>query len=236
MLRTGWGSWRACLLWGIATAIVSQSFALFMPAELAHPIPGASISNPVLAFEFARTPAHLDAVFGFPGDPLRPERIAGMIRGNILDYLFMVVYGSFVLAFFGASARTTGNPSWWRAGWLGPIAALSDAIENALLLSINADMGSPQSELIALPVFVWTKFIALSLACGLAAWALVRQSAWVPALLVLPPALAVWFGVAAPYARGEAAVLTIFIAWLTMLLYAGWRAWQYRGGQARANA
>ena len=226
MLRAGWGSWRACLLWGIATAIVSQSFALFMPAALAHPIPGASISNPVLAFEFARTPAHLDAIFGAVGEPGRDARIAGMMRGNVLDYLFMVVYGSFVLAFFGASARATGEQRWWLAGWLGPLAAIADAIENALLLSINADMADPRPELVWLPYPVWTKFIALSLACGFAAWALVRQRAWLPAILVAPPAVAVWFGVTAPFARGQMAVSTIFVAWLTMLAYAAWRTWR----------
>jgi hypothetical protein len=229
VLRAGWSSWRACLLWGIATALVSQSFALVMPAALAHPIPGASISNPVLAFEFARTPAHLDAIFGAPGDPLRAVRIAEMMRGNVLDYLFMAVYGSFVLAFFGASAASTGDARWRIAGWLGLVAALADAAENALLLSINADMASPGTELAWLPLFVWTKFIALSLACGLAAWAMVRQRAWLPAILVAPPALAIWAGMSAPYARGELAVMTIFIAWVTMLGYAAWRTWRERG-------
>ncbi len=226
MLRAGWGSWRACLLWGIATAIVSQSFGFFMPAELAHPIPGASISNPVLASEFARTPAHLDAVFGLPGDPLRAERIAGMFRVNLFDYLFMVVYGSFVLAFFGASAKVTGDPRWWRAGWLGPLAALSDAIENALLLSINSDMTTPEPELAFLSFFVWLKFIALAVACGFAAWAMVRQRAWLPAILVFPPAMAIWIGAAAPYRYGETAIFTIFVAWVVMLAFAGWRAWR----------
>ncbi len=221
-----WGSWRACLLWGIATAIVSQSFSLFMPVALAHPIPGASITNPVLAFEFARTPAHLDAIFGAVGEPGRDARIAGMMRGNVLDYLFMLVYGSFVLAFFGASARATGEPRWWLPGWLGPLAAVADAIENALLLSINADMANPQPELAWLPYPVWTKFIALSLACGFAAWALVRQRSWLPAIFVAPPAVAVWFGVTAPFARGQMAVSTIFIAWVTMLAYAAWRTWR----------
>lgn len=226
MLRAGWGSWRACLLWGIATAIVAQSFGSFMPAELAHPIPGASISNPVLAFEFARTPAHLDAVFGLPGDPLRAERIAGMFQGNLFDYLFMVVYGSFVLAFFGASAKATGDPRWWRAGWLGPLAALSDAIENALLLSINSDMPTPEPELAFLSFFVWLKFIALAVACGFAAWAMVRQRAWLPAILVFPPAMAIWVGATAPYRYGETAIFTIFVAWVVMLAFAGWRAWR----------
>ena len=147
-----------------------------------------------------------------------------MFRGNLFDYLFMVVYGSFVLAFFGASAKVTGDPRWWRAGWLGPLAALSDAIENALLLSINSDMTTPEPELAFLSFFVWLKFIALAVACGFAAWAMVRQRAWLPAILVFPPAMAIWIGAAAPYRYGETAIFTIFVAWVMMLAFAGWRA------------
>lgn len=226
MLRAGWSSWRICFLSGIATLIVSQSFSLFMPATLAHPVPGSSIANPVLAFEFARTPEHLDAIFGLPGDPLRPERIAGMMQGNVFDYLFMLVYGSFVLAFFGATARTTGNRRWWLAGWLGPLAAVSDAIENALLLSINADMATPERELALLAYPVWIKFTALAIACAFAAWAMIRQRGWLPAVLCLPPVFAIWFGLAAPYRWGEQAVGTIAIAWLAMLVWAAWRTWR----------
>lgn len=226
MLRAGWGSWRACLLWGIATLLVSQCFGFFMPETLASPIHDASISNPVLAFEFARTPAHLDAVFGLPGDPLREGRIAGMMQGNVFDYLFMVVYGSFVLAFFGATARATGRARWWLAGWLGPLAAASDAIENALLLSINSDMASPAEELALLPFPVWIKFTALALACGLAAWALFRQRGWLPAILCVPPAIVIWFGLAAPMDYGQLSVSTIAPAWVAMFGWAGWRTWR----------
>lgn len=224
--RSSWGNWRSCLLWGIATLAVSQSFALFMPQTLAHPIPGAAIDSPVLAFEFARTPAHLDAVFGEVGDPLRDARINGMMHGNVLDYLFMVVYGSFVLAFFGASATSTANPRWWWAGWLGPLAAIADAIENALLLSINAEMATPRIELAWLAIPVWIKFIALALACGLAAVALVRQRGWLAAPLCLPAPLAIGFGAAAPLRWGEMAVTTIALGWLGMLGFAAWATWR----------
>lgn len=228
MLRAGWGSWRACLVWGIATLVVSQSFGLVMPAVLAHPIPGTAIDNPVLAFEFARTPAHLEAVFGAPGDPLRASRIDRMIAGNLLDYLFMVVYGSFVLAFFGATTTMTGERRWWYAGWLGPLAALSDAIENALLLSINADMARTQAELAVLQLPVWTKFVALAAAWGLAAWALARQRAWLPALLCAPATVAIWIGLAAPLQRGELAVSFIALGWAAMLGWAAWSVWRAR--------
>lgn len=229
MLRAGWGSWRACLMWGLATLAVAQSFALVMPQSMAHPIPGASIDNPVLAFEFARTQAHLDAVFGLAGDPQRDARIAGMMRGNILDYLFMVVYGSFVLAFFGATATTLGRARWWYAGWLGPLAAAADAVENALLLSINADMTASEVELTWLPWPVWAKFCGLALACGLAAIALARQRAWFAALLCLPAPLMIGFGIASPLRWGQPGVSAIAVGWVAMLGWAAWLAWRAGG-------
>lgn len=227
-MRAGWSSWRACLVWGLAALLVSQCFGLFMPETLAHAIPGSAISSPVLAFEFARTPAHLDAVFGSAGDPLRAGRVRGMMQGNVFDYLFMLVYGSFVLAFFGATANDTGDRRWWLAGWLGPFAAFADAIENALLLSINFDMATPGPELALLTYPVWIKFTALSVAGGFAAWALARQRAWLPAVLCAPAPVAIGFALSAPYRWSENGVALIALGWLAMLGWAGMRAW--RGG------
>ena len=232
MTFPSWHSWRACLLWGIATLLLSQSFSLVMPETLAHPIPGARVDNPVLAFEFARTSAHLDAVFGFPGEPLRESRIAGMIAGNWLDYLFMLVYGSFVLAFFGATARATGDRRWWFAGWLGPLAALSDAIENALLLSINADMAAPGTELAFLPYPVWTKFALLAVGCGLAGLALFHRRAWPLALPCLVAPVMIVPGVLYPWTWGQSAVSAIALGWLAMLLWAAWRVWRARSAHS----
>ena len=230
-MARAWHSWRACLLWGLATLLVSQSFALFFPETMAATIPGAAVDNPVVAFEFARTPAHLDFIFGAPGDPLREGRIAGMIAGNWLDYLFMVVYGSFVLAFFGATASATGDSRWWFAGSLGVIAAISDAIENALLLSINADMATPETELLFLPYPVWIKFALLAAACGFAGWALARQRAWwlAPPCLVAPVLIVP--GLLSPWSWGQIAVSGIALGWIAMLLWASWRVWRDRRAQ-----
>lgn len=227
-----WHSWRACLLWGIATLLVSQSFALFFPETMAAAIPGAAVDRPVLAFEFARSSAQLDAIFGLPDDPLREARIAGMIAGNVLDYLFMLVYGSFVLAFFGATARATGERRWWFAGWLGPLAAVSDAIENALLLSINADMAAPETELAFLPYPVWFKFALLAAACGLAGFALFRQRAWPLALPCLVAPVVIVPGILSPWTWGQSAVSAIALGWIAMLLWGAWRVWRDRAAQS----
>lgn len=226
MISLRWHSWRACLFWGVATLLVSQSFALFFPEALAAGIPGAAVDRPVLAFEFARTTAHLDFIFGHPGDPLRESRITGMIEGNILDYLFMVIYASFVLAFFGATAHETGERRWWFAGWLGPLAALADAIENALLLSITADMASPKTELVFLPYPVWIKFTLLAVACGLAGWAFLRQRAVMLALLCLIAPAMIVPALLSPWTWGQTAVSTIALAWIAMLAWSAWRSFR----------
>jgi hypothetical protein len=38
--------------------------------------------------------------------------------------------------------------------------------------------------------------------------------------------MAIWIGAAAPYRYGETAIFTIFVAWVVMLAFAGWRAWR----------
>lgn len=223
MIRVGWNSWRACLCWGLATLAVSQSLALLMPAALAHSIPGASIDNPVLAFEFARSPADLDAIFGIVGDPQRAARIASMNAGNVLDYLFMVVYSSFLFAFFSATARETGDRRWTRAALLGPVAGLADAIENGLLLSIGANIDSPSPELWLLPFPVWTKFILLATVSGAAAVAFVHMRVWPLAIACVPATVGIWWGVAEPMRYGQASIGTIAICWVAMLGWAIWR-------------
>ncbi|GGD94124.1 hypothetical protein GCM10011515_12390 [Tsuneonella deserti] len=216
----------------MATLIVSQCLSLILPQGLAHPIPGAPISSPVLAFEFARTPADLEGIFGGPGDPSRGLRITSMDRGNLFDYVFMIAYGSFVLAFFASTARSTGTTGWWLAGALGPLAALADAVENALLLSMTRKLASPESELGFLPYPVWTKFGLLALASGFAAAALMRQRAWLLGLFCVSPLLAVPVGLTAPFHWGEAAVGTIAVAWIAMLLWSAWQVWSSRAASA----
>jgi len=223
MVRAGFSSWRACLCWGLATLAVSQSFALVMPAALAHPIPGANIDNPVLAFEFARSPADLDAIFGTVGDPQRAVRITGMNRGNLLDYLFMLVYGSFLFAFFAATATETGDRRWLRIGWLGPIAGCADGIENGLLLSIGTAMTNPWPELGFLPFPVWTKFVLLAAASAANAFAFIRMRAWPLAVACVPAPLAIWWGAAEPMRYGQSAASTIALCWAAMLGWAIWR-------------
>ncbi len=223
LIRRAWGSWPAALVWGIATLALSRVFPSVFPQELASQPVDWSVSSPVLAFEFATHPSHLAAIFGVPTDPQYAGRIAGMDAGNRLDYLFMLFYGSTILSFFGAGAAATGNRRWWLAGWLGVLAALSDAIENALLLSITADMADASGKLAILPFFVWTKFVLLALSGGLAGWLLLRLRAWPLALLCLPGLVLIVPAILFPWRYGELVIPGTALAWVAMLLWSGWR-------------
>ncbi|WBX83350.1 hypothetical protein [Sphingosinicella microcystinivorans] len=203
------------LLFGLVILMFAVMQAVF-PRTLAAPLPDARVQSPVLLFEFARTPEHLDHVFGAPGDPERPARIAAMDRGNRLDFLFMPLYGFFVFSVFAGIARERKRRVWLAVGALGLVAAASDAVENVLLLEITADLPSPGDALACLPWPVWIKFGLLALTCGAAAVALFRSGRRVLGALCLPAPLAILPGIAMPLQFGSLAVAMIGLGWLAM--------------------
>ncbi len=226
MLRAGWSSWRACLGWGIATLAISFAFGRVFPDALAHPLADSSITSLILAFEFARNADDLRAVFGTPGDPSHAARLTGIRAGNLLDYAFMLTYGSFLLAFFRASAGDLGERRWLWAGWLGPAAALSDAVENVILLSLNSDLAEPGTRLALLPWPVWIKFGLLGFLSGAASLALWRQRAWLLALPCMAAPLLAIPAIVEPHRWGQLAAAAVGWSWISVLSWAIWRAWR----------
>ena len=191
----------------------------YFPAQLAIPLTGSEI-RPVLLLEFASKPEHLTHIFGELSDTQRASRIAGMNLGNALDYPFMLAYGLFVFSFFACVSRKLPGRHWMIFGWMGLIAAASDAIENAILFSMVADMAHPLGEMAILPYPVWTKFGLLALSCGGAAWAFIRMKRWISALLCLPAPLLLVPGLLDPYGIGPLATALIGLGWIAMASYA----------------
>ncbi len=214
------------LLFGavVALMLVMQQF---FPAELAMPLEGSDI-RPVLLLEFASTPQHLRNIFGASDDPDFAARVAGMNIGNAIDYPFMLVYGLFVLSFFAGIARELPERVWLLFGWLGMAAAASDAVENALLFRMVADMANPLDEMAVLPFPVWTKFGLLAICCAGAAWALIRMKRWVLAFLCLPAPIMLIPGILDPYGTGPLATTLIGLGWLAMGGYVLTRWWSAR--------
>jgi len=194
----------------------------FFPQELAIALPGSDI-RPVLLLEFASQPRHLIHIFGEVGDPDRIARIAGMSIGNMIDYLLMPAYGLMTFSFFTGIARERRETVWMLFAWLGIVAALADAIENALMFSMVADMANPLDEMAALPYPVWTKFGLLAVTCGGAAWAFARMQRWILALLCLPAVLLLIPGMLDPFGLGPTSTQMIGLGWLAMGIHAATR-------------
>ncbi len=166
-------------LWAMAMALGFVVIALGLYIMPLFPAEGAGYAkgygDPVYAFEMARTPQDLIAVFGTADDPARPARVAAMEKGNAWDYPFMVAYGLFIALFFGAAAKSSGNRTWLIFALLGVVAAGADGIENTILDGITADLeGAPNLAYLTYPV--WTKFLSL-MVCGVAAGAYIAADA-----------------------------------------------------------
>lgn len=215
-------------------AVVAVLFGVmgsFFPQELAVPLAGSDI-RPVLLLEFASQPSHLVNVFGLPDDPARACRIAGMNTGNTIDYLLMVGYGLLTYSFFKSVVARLSQPGWIWFGWMGIIAAGADAVENALMFRMVADMANPLDEMALLPVFVWAKFGLLAITCGGAAWAFVRLRHWVLAALSLPAPVLLVPGMLAPFTMAPLSTMTIGLGWVAMGLFAASELYRQRRSAA----
>lgn len=194
----------------------------FFPQELAIPLPGSDI-RPVLLLEFAAQAQHLEHIFGSLGDPERAGRIAGMNIGNAIDYLLMPAYGLMTFSFFRGIARELSGSVWAIFAWMGIVAAMADAVENALMFRMVADMANPFDEMALLPYPVWLKFGLLALTCGGAAWAFARMRRWVLAILCLPAPLLLVPGMIDPFGLGPKSTMLIGLGWLAMGIHAATR-------------
>jgi hypothetical protein len=118
--------------------------------------------TPILAFEFARTPAEVEALFGPPGSTERTALVRATDRGNAIDFLFMAVYSSF-LAFFALGVARLAGRRYALVAVLAPLAAIADCFENFQLFAITSHLGGNYEEALSkLPVFTWIKWGGLA--------------------------------------------------------------------------
>lgn len=221
------GLWMGCAAAGVATLITAILIMPYFPTEAAVGITG--YGSPVIAFEFARSPADLAAVFGGDADPERAGRIAMMDQGNRGDFLFMTVYSIFG-ALFGFAVRGQNAALGSVILVAAIIAGLMDAVETWTLLSITSQMNdgiATPAGLALLGMPVTTKFVALAISIVGAGLFLVSRVGFVwttlggltilMALLCVP-ALFI------PDRFGSLLTLSIGIGWIVMLAYAATRS------------
>jgi len=190
------------------------------PKEGAGYSPG--FGQPVFAFEMAQTADDLVKVFGGPDDPQRESRVAAMDAGNRWDFAFMAVYGPYLAAFFVACWRTTVNKLWLMPAVLAVCAALSDVVENVILMGLTKNLAAaPNIEYLG--YFVWFKFLSL-MVCGIGAgiyllrtkrigWQIAGLAMVAGSLAVIPPFVV-------PSSYGSLLGRGLAIVWNLQLVYA----------------
>lgn len=151
-------AWRGCAAAGIVAFICSASFGLIPGMAACGPTGGL---DPIVAFEFTRTPADVATLFG--DEPCTSSLVAAQKTGLLLDTLgFIPSYTAFLI--LAAIATGTSRPR-GRMTMIATflVAAVSDQIENGLLYAIVRDLPGTSALLGPLWWAVHVKFALLAL-------------------------------------------------------------------------
>ena len=220
--------WVWTLAFGAATLLYGLYLTQVFP-QAGHDIaPG--YGAPVLAFEFAGSQADLEAIFGFFTDPDQVTRLAAMRTGNERDYLYMLLYASFLVSGCIALWRELRLRALLAAAVLPVAAALCDAWENWLLFDIQAafTLGDYSPAMASLPYPVAAKFLLLAatnVVIGAAATQLGRWWALFGTLAILA-AIPTAMAIVTPAAFAWALIPSAAGGWLLLLALAAAGSWQ----------
>lgn len=160
---------RAAAWIGVGLVAVTVALLAALPKHAGELPPG--FRTPILAFEFARTHAEVEALFGAPGSARRAALVRAMDLGNTIDFVFMAFYAAFLGCLALGVAGLAGR-SYALVAIVAPIAAIADCCENLQLFAITRALGgSYDAALSSLLLFTWIKWGGLALC-------LLRLSPW----------------------------------------------------------
>jgi hypothetical protein len=180
---------------------------------------------PIIAFELARSPADLDAIFGTQ-EPCRTTVVERMDAINLVDVLvYIPVYGVFMAFFFlGMRGR---NASLGTLGFrIAVLAALGDYAENACLMNLTPQLDPASIWFTLLPWATGFKWLGLGVAGAIAAAIYVKSAGvrvwnYLAALLCAAAFLSTAAAIAAPAMFGPLVSLGVGLSWLVYLITAG---------------
>jgi hypothetical protein len=208
---------------GAASLVFTLLLMLLFPASMG-PLP-ESMRTPILAFELARSTAEVETMFGPPGSAERAAWLVAMNRGNWADFVYMLLYGSYLVLFSRALAGLSARPS-PLATRFAPLPALIDVLENVQLLSISSSLGGDyRAALARLHWFTWGKWLLIALVLLLwipSLWRLSDSHGHKSArLAALSAGLTAVVTLLACFVRGLAAELMALGSAITLLLTLG---------------
>jgi hypothetical protein len=206
---------------GLGVIAMTLFLAALGPREFGELPPG--FFTPVIAFEFAESPSEVWRMF----IPLGAAD--AMDRVNRWDFLYMLLYGLFLVAFSVACARRTGKQFYYFSAALALGIIVVDALENVQLLGltyrVGLDGGHLDDLLLRLKVFTWLKWGGLAL-YFLLLWPYFRGQAGSLArflsVIALLPALTAVLAFLRRGVLNELLALSVGLLFVLMTLYA-WR-------------
>lgn len=140
--------------------VIGMSIVLLMVFPSKAPWMMDGFFTPIIAFEFVQSQSEVCRLFGLSDSPDQLSMIKAMDFGNRLDYIYMVLYTSFLFFFSFVCAKNTGQRYYYAGSMLSFIILVADALENIQLLRITAKITSQDfgKELSLLHCFTWIKW------------------------------------------------------------------------------
>ena len=116
--------------------------------------------TPIIAFEFIQTKAEVYQLFVNTDGSVHHSMIDAMDLGNRLDYIYMVLYSSFLLLFCVTCAKLSEKKFYYIGVAISLLVLAGDAMENVQLLSITSgiEFGDFDTQLNFLYLFTWIKW------------------------------------------------------------------------------
>jgi hypothetical protein len=163
-------AWRLSVLAGLVAFVCSFAFGKIPGLVACGTFAGSGQLGPILAFELARTPADVAALFG--SGACRTTLVDAQIKGLWLDALgFIPSYTAFLV--LAAIAASRGRVQRTIVAML-LIAGLSDEIEGLVMWRIMGNLPGTDGQLGALYWAVHVKFALLAIGTALIGLELIR--------------------------------------------------------------
>jgi len=144
----------------IGIAVVVMSIVLLSVFPSRSPSMPKGFFTPIIAFEFIESSEEVHQLFGEKNSPERQDMARAMDRGNRLDFIYMLLYSSFLFAFSIQCSREREQRIFYLGAVISIIVLAGDFMENLQLLEITSRLqgGSFDGELMALKIFTWQKW------------------------------------------------------------------------------
>ena len=144
----------------IGVAVIAMSIVLMIASPSKAPWMMDGFFTPIIAFEFVETPEEVYQLFGAMNSPEQQEMVKAMNLVNRLDFVYMLLYSTFLLAFSVKCAEETGSKTCYTGAFTSIVVLAADFLENLQLLGITSKLQTEgfEQHLAYLRVFTWLKW------------------------------------------------------------------------------